>query len=302
MPGINNSRGWQNRLLLPTFIDKIGQFYFIIDNGNNRVLFSRILTPDIATWHVMDSSFERPHSIASDGVVYVADDTDRNAVRVYTYENEYFKLIQIVEGLGLRPHRTLYHQKSRAFYVMSSNSQSITKLIRDGDRMTISYQKSLPFLKGFYTRSMSIIGEYMYFVSGPGYIIKTWFRDDSYNVIASYKVPAGMESMNDLFFTGNYHYLTSTPANYKEKPGQIVRVRTLDDLNKDKALYEDIFSQLNTRGSNYYISSFDGRFYITQIFNNNRIVSFIEKKDGAIADVKELFNFELPTYGWTKSW
>lgn len=302
MPGINNSVGWQTRLLIPTFIDKIGQFYFIVDNGNNRVLFNRMLTTDIATWHVMDGNFERPHSIASDGVVYVVDDTDRNAVRVYTYDNEHFKMIQIVEGIGLRTHRTLYDIESKAFYVMSSNSQSITKLICDEDHLTIRYQKSLPFLKGFYTRSMRIIGEYMYFVSGPNYITKTRFHDDSYDVVAFYKVPPGMESMNDLFFSGSYYYLTSTPMNYKEEYGQIVRVRTLDDLNKDTPVYEDIFNQLNTCGSNYYISSFDGRFYISQIFHNNRIISFAEKEDGIIADVKELFNFELPTDGWIRSW
>jgi len=259
IPGINNSMGWQNRLLIPTFINKIGQIYFIVDNGNNRVLFSYALTSDISTWHVLDSNFERPHSIASDSILYVADDTDRNALRVYTYENNLFILVQVVEDLGLRVHRTLYDSKTKAFYAMSSNSQSITKLIRDGELLIIRYQKPLPFLKEFYTRSMSIFGEYMYFVSGPGYITKTKFVDDSYEVVASYKVPDGMEGMNDLFFSGNYYYLTSTPNKYKECSGEVIRVRLLEDLNRNKPLYENIFSHLNTVGSNYYMSAFDGR-------------------------------------------
>jgi len=81
-----------------------------------------------------------------------------------------------------------------------------------------------------------------------------------------------------------------------------VRVRTLEDLNKDNPLYENIFNQVNAIGSNYYMSTFDGHFYATQIFHRSRIVSFIEDKNGNITDVRELFDFELPTNGWIKSW
>jgi hypothetical protein len=213
---------------------------------------------------------------------------------VYRPAGDGFRKVQQVSGLGRRPHRVRYDRPTAAFYVLSADSQHISKLTRQEDhenhedRLKLRYSKRLEFLRGEYTRSMTIAGESMYFVSGPGTITKTSFRDDRFRVLASYVIPSrlsGLCGMNDLFYADGWWYVTATPR-------RMVRVRSLEMLAEGRC--EDVYGQLGLRGTPYYLSLIEGRYYVPQITEHSGIVSFIHR-DGRIADVRTLCDFGPPT-------
>jgi hypothetical protein len=280
---------WQSRLYSPTEFTKIGGLYFIVDSWHNRVVYSHSRNAPIRQWHVLDSDLATPHSIASDSTLYVAEDTNRNAVRVYRHCNDTFRLAQTIHGCGRRPHRVRYDPATSAFYVIGSESQQITKLVRRADTLHIEYTKHLPFLKDAYTRSFTIIDGFMFFVSGPKVISKVRYRDDSYQVVETFPVPPAIQSvtgMNDLFKTENYYYLTSTPS-------VIIRTKSLDALRNGE--WEDLYQRLKLKGTPYYLAQFDGRIFVPENDNYSGIVSFLER-DGVLADVKTTFESGSPIW------
>ena len=273
---------WQARLFTPTFLDKIGDTYFLVDCWHHRVLWSRKLDGDIARWQTLDDSLAGPHSIASDGEIYVVEDTGHNGLRVYRRVGDGFQRIQDIRGLTARPHRVRYDPATKAFYVIAANSQDIYKLVRDKEGIKQVYKKHLDFLGDTYVRSITIADGAMYFVSGPGFIHKTAYRDDSFRVLAKYRVPQGMASMNDLFRTDDgWWYLTATKL-------KAVRARSLDDLHAGR--FEDIHAQIGLQGTPYYLSKIDGRYYVPVIAQSNAILSFVHDGD-KIADIQVLCNF-----------
>ncbi|MDT5061341.1 MAG: hypothetical protein QOH63_1800 [Acidobacteriota bacterium] len=275
---------WQQRLYTPTELTKIGDLYFIVDCWHNRVLYQKTLDPDLSEWKVLDNDLAGPHSIASDSYFYVVEDTGRDRLKVYRRLGDEFNPVQTIDNVGLRPHFTVYDPATSAFYVIGANSQTITKLKREGDRLRVQYTKNLQFLDGVYTRSFTILDGDMYFVSGPRRIFKTRYTDDSYQVIASYKVPESLQSMNGLYRTEHYYYLTGTPRT-------IVRTESLEALEEGK--YQDVYDELGLHGTPYYIVRFDGRYYLPEITEYSGIVSFVET-EGRIDNVSKLFDFGEP--------
>jgi hypothetical protein len=281
---------WQSRLLAPTSIEKLGPYYFIVDCWHHRAIWSRTLEPDIGRWHVLDDTLAGPHSIASDGEIYVVENTGHNAVRVYRPEGAGFRRIQEIGDLGTRPHRVRYDPATKAFYVLAADSQHLSKLVRDGDGLRRAYRKRLDFLAGDYTRSMTLADGAMYFVSGPGAIIKAEYRDDSYRELVRYRVPAGLGGMNDLHRTDDgWWYITATSA-------AIGRVRSLEDL--DRGRYEDLYPRLGHGGTPYNLARIDGRYYLPIIGKSNAIVSFVHRND-RVDDVKVFCDFQG---GYTVDW
>ena len=277
---------WKNRLYTPTQIDKIGDHYFIVVCWHHRILYNDSLDPDISRWQVLDDEIAGPHSIDSDGTFYVAEDTGRHRLKVYRREGDQFSLIQELGPFGKRTHRVRYDEATRAFYVISSNSQHLTKLVVAGDRLEVVYTKELPILEGAYTRSLSIYDDHLYFTSGPGVITKVRYRDDSYEPVARYRVPEGMKSANDIFRSGDgWWYLTATPQ-------RIVRARSLEAL--DKGDYEDLYGELGLQGTPYYLARFDGRFFVPQITQHSGVLSFTHDERGKITDLRTHFDFGPP--------
>ena len=280
---------WRARCYTPTALAKIGERYFLIDCWHHRALWSNSLHGDVARWKTLDEELAGPHSLDSDGTLYVVDDTGRGGLRVYAAAGDGFRLVQRIAGLGLRPHRVRYDRPTAAFYVLAADSQQISKLSRQGERLSLVYTKKLAFLRGNYTRSMTIADDAMFFVSGPGAVIKTSYRDDRYRVLASYRIPeklAGLRNMNDLFRSDDgWWYVTATPT-------RMVRVRDLESLQRGEC--EDVYGQLGLRGTPYYLSRIDGRDYVPQISEYSGIVSFVHR-EGRIADVRTLCDFGPPT-------
>jgi hypothetical protein len=277
---------WSGRLYTPTQITRIGSLYFIVDCWHNRVLYSPSISAPIASWHVLDGTLAGPHSIASDSVLYATEDTGRNALRVYRYGNNTFQQVQTIPNLGDRTHRVRYDAATSAFYVLSANSQKITKLIRQGERLEIVYQKPLPFLQGTYTRSFTIIDGYMLFISGPRAITKVRYTDDSYEVVQTYAMPPALYEMNDLFKSGKYFYATASSK-------AIVRATSLEALRDSQ--WEDLYSKLGFHGIPYFMEEFDGRIYVPQIADYSGIQSFVANGD-TIQDVRTNFDSGPPTW------
>ncbi|MEM6277863.1 MAG: hypothetical protein AAF733_00190 [Verrucomicrobiota bacterium] len=278
---------WQSRLYTPTHVEKLGDTYFIVVCFQHRILYSDDLSLPIEEWKLLDDTIAGPHSIDSDGEVFVAEDTGRHGLHVYREgEDGELSRVQTLGPFGKRTHRVRYDEATKAFYVISSNSQDMTKLIRDRDGVKVAYTKPLPVLENSYTRSMTIIGDAMYFTSGPGVITKVRYRDDSYAPLATYRVPEGMESANDVFRTSDgWWYVTSTPQ-------RIVRARSLEEL--DEGNWEDVFETLGMNGTPYYLEEFDGRIFVPEITQYSALTSFVHGPEGEITDVKTHFDFGPP--------
>jgi hypothetical protein len=270
---------WMAGLYTPTFLTKIDSLYFIVDCWHNRILYSSTIDMPISGWQVLDDDLVAPHSIASDSVLYVVADTGRDRIRIYTHRDGGFQRVQTMDNLGLGPHRVAYDPASTAFYVLASESQSIAKLKRRTDRLELISQRSLPFLHDAYTRSFLISDGSMFFVSGEGIITRTTYLDDSYSVVKTYRVPHSLRSMNDLFKSGSYFYLTGTPRT-------IFRTTSLEALSEGKG--QDIYKILGLKGTPYFLAEFDGRIFVPEIEEFSGIRSFAVR-DGEIGEVKAVF-------------
>jgi hypothetical protein len=279
---------WQQRLYTPTSIINAGDIFIIIDCWHHRALWSQDLAEPVSRWKTFDDDLAGPHSVATNGDIFVIDDTERGAVRAYRRIGSQMQLVQKVEGLGGRTHRVHYSREQQGFYVLSSGLNTITKLTLDAQGLLkIAFSKKLHFLGPSYTRSFSLYGDYAYFVSGPGKITQTLIKDDSFSVVQHFDVAPELHSMNDVFYSGKYWYVTATPQ-------RIVRVKDLSLLALTSPNTEDMFPALGLRGTPYYISSMQGRIFVPQISEYSGLVSFVEHDD-KVTDLKVHFDFGPPS-------
>ena len=165
-------------LSVPTCITKVGNLYFIVDCYHDQVIYNDNLEDPVAEWKVMPpvTSLSQPHTIASDGVVYLVDDTENNRVVVYEPVETgtdvpavtSFTLTQYFDNIGVRPHFTVYDEPTKTFYVWSSFSGEMYLFRRreSDNRVLLTGIKKVPELAGVYVRSFTIDGDRILFVSG----------------------------------------------------------------------------------------------------------------------------------------
>ena len=287
---------WRSELYSPSQLVRLGETYFLVDCWHNRVLYHHEIDPDLDKWQVLDGDLAGPHSIATDGELNVVDDTGRHRLRVYRRTSKGFQHIQTVRDVGVRPHRVHYDEVTESFYVIGARSQTISRLVAGGGGLELLYTKELDFLEGRYTRSMSIIDDHMYFVSGPRRIHKTYHRDDSYDVVDSWAVPRAQAEMNDIFFYGGYYFLTAT-ADWIGREflddNTIVQCERLEDWATGGCT--DRKQELGLLGTPYYLTEIDGHLYLPQGFQYSGIHRFRLTDDGELVDVEVVFDSGLPT-------
>ena len=255
-------------LSVPTYITKVKDTYFIVDCYHNQVIYNENLTDPLYEWRIMVSGLGMPHTLASDGFVYLIDDTENNRVLVMeegVNENgqSVFLPTQEFTKIGDRPHYIVYDEKTKTFYVWSSESGEMYLLRRPADDtgLYLTEVRSIPSLNGVYVRSFTIEDDTIYFVSGNSSIIEAEL--DTFKVRKEYPVPDSMSGMVQLTFIRDYCYLTiSTDVTGNQEYATMIRARKLSDLAKGS--YEDVYASFVGGGTPYYISKIDDTYYLTE--------------------------------------
>ncbi|EHB54616.1 ABC transporter ATP-binding protein [Paenibacillus sp. FSL W8-0919] len=278
------SMKWKEKLFSPTLIEKMGEEYFIVDCWHHRVIYNHNLQDPIGCWKSLSDNLGDPHTISSDGSLFLIEDTLGDEVRVFRRNDDEFIPTQIIERIGQRPNRIIYDVEKERFYGISAMSQHIFVLKKEGlDIVTEKVIRLGYLLDNSYIRSIRIIDGELYFVSGPGKIIVANYMNSSFDFIRAYEVPFELRGMNDIIKVGSYFYITVYQNGRGDIAPKIVRIKNLKDLANCE--YEDIGDDLGIKGVPYSFSFFDGRVFLTEIDSYSRIISFQLIKD-KITDIQ----------------
>ncbi|THB70726.1 MAG: hypothetical protein D6B25_19740 [Desulfobulbaceae bacterium] len=253
-----------------THFVEIDDLFFVVDCYNNRVLYSDSLEKPPGQWHVLDSTLSWPHSIAGDGEFFIVDDSYADKISIYQRTESGFKKLTKFFEVGKRPHRVIYDSVTQAFYALSSLSQTMTKIKNKDGKLEIIHTRKLPYLGGHYTRSFSISGQYMYFVSGPGKISKAAYIDGNYSLVRAYSVPATYRDMIDIIYFGGKYYITAIR-------NIILECEELEDI--ETSACKNIYKENKFQGVPYYFTQIGQDLYVTSLGSDNvlKFVTDMEK-------------------------
>lgn len=248
---------------VPTHVYQYGGEFFLADAYNNQVLCTRNVYDAPAGWSPVGMHLNRPHAIASDGVVYLVVDTDNNRIVTYIKTETGFMLVESIENVGIRPHYTVYDAATRQFYVWSSMTGTMYTYRRAKNSLTLTLTgaKQVKGMNGFYTRSFTMEGNNVYL---PCVGLSTIYVANKRNmkIRAAYPVAAELGEMVQLLHIQNYYYLVTSADSTGEKTARIVRSKTLAGFGNGQ--YEDIREAFGEElnGVPYYITQGeDGHFY-----------------------------------------
>ncbi|MEJ2177879.1 MAG: hypothetical protein P8Y12_07990, partial [Gammaproteobacteria bacterium] len=141
---------------------------------------------------------------------YVVDDTDAHAVRVYLKTPTGFKKHQAITDIGARPHRVMFDQYSKKFFVLASSTQEMVELVRKDDRLIMSRKVPLQSIQGIYTRSFRFIGDHIWLFTSAGVVSVIDYRNGSYQEVNRYSLPESLSNLNDFIIVGDRVYVTAT--------------------------------------------------------------------------------------------
>ncbi|GGG01102.1 hypothetical protein GCM10010912_52400 [Paenibacillus albidus] len=289
----NKSNEWKKQLYTPTHIEKVGDEYFIVDCWHQRVIYNNNLSDPIKGWKTLSDTLGNPHSISSDGNVFLVDDTNGNEIRVFVKNGDTFRQTQIIDRVGESPNRILYDAQSQMFFGISAMSQHVFVLSNNGEEVVIDKVIRLGYLQeNSYIRSIRIIDGKLFFVSGPGKIIVADYLSSPFNKICEYKVPFELRGMNDIIKIGSYFYISVYQNGAGEVAPMLIRTKNLESLETSE--FEELKEALDLKGVPYSFSFFDGRVFLTEIDTYSRIISFMIVNDN-ITDIKVHFDMGTPS-------
>lgn len=255
-------------LSVPTYVSKVEDTWFIVDCYHNQVIYHDNLSDPLTEWQVMTDDIDKGHTIASDGVVYLVDDTERNRILVFEKKEGVFYHTQTLDAVGNRPHYILYDAPTDTFYVWSSMSGEMFLCRHDpGDsRMYLTRHVSVHPLseKDAYVRSFTIDGDDIYFVSGiPGSPAILRADLSTFAIEETYPVPNAIAGMVQLTIAEGSYYLTvSTDIAGNQDAATMVRAEDLSQLAE--GAYEDVYANFIGGGTPYYITLIDNSYYLTE--------------------------------------
>lgn len=253
-------------LSVPTYITKVEDTWFIVDCYHDQVIYHDNLTDPLTDWQVLTNEIDKGHTIASNGTVYLVDDTEGNRILVFEKKEGVFYHTQTLDEVGNRPHYIVYDAPTDTFYVWSSMNGEMYLCRHDpGDPlMYLTEIRTVDALKDAYVRSFTIDGDDIYFVSGiPGSpaILRTDLT--TFEIRETYPVPDEMAGMIQLTPAEGYYYITiSTDITGSQDYATIIRTKNLKDLAEGK--YEDIYANFIGGGTPYYITKIDNVYYLTE--------------------------------------
>lgn len=282
---LDDGVAWNERLYSPTQLNKFGELYFINDCWQHRIIYNDNLEAPVSEWKTMTDDIKGGHTLSSDGSIYVCDDTDNNAVRVYVRNESGFELVQTISELCNRPHCTYYDEETGLFYVLGADNGELFAFRNENNTLVQEQHITFENQISGYTRTFSIIDGYMYIVGNSIYAVD---YKNGYSVIAAYSIPEEMQGTVGLCKIQDYYYLTVyTDSNYRKTPAFI---RTTDLSSIEPGNYENIYDELGLTGTPYMITEIDGRYYVAEVDQANGIVGF-DVVDNAICNVNNLYFF-----------
>ena len=200
-----------------------------------------------------------------------------------------FKQTQIIGGIETRPHFVIYDKVSSNFFVISSLGGILWIIKNDGGQAKIERKVEIAEIKETYVRSFSLIDGFFYFISGNGFIWKVMLDESAYSVLEKFAVPFELSGMNQIVKIGEYFYITV----YQDGSGTIVpnfvRIKDLDKLVGGE--YEKLYESFGFKGTPYYITQFDERYFVTEIDGASGIKSFTTQGDN-IENIRTHFFFD----------
>ena len=234
-----------------------------MDCYHNQVIYHDNLIDPLSQWHVMTDKIDRGHTLASDGLVYLADDTENNRVLVFEKKNGRFLHTQTFSDIGNRPHYIIYDEKTETFYAWSSMSGEMYLFRHEPDetRMYLAAVRKIDALENVYVRSFTIQDNSVYFVSGNSSILRARLSD--LEILEEYPVGeeiAGMIQMEKI--EEDYYITVSTDLYGSQDYATILRTPDLHSLATGG--YEDLYSLFIGGGTPYYIGYMDGHYYLTE--------------------------------------
>lgn len=253
-------------LSVPTYVTKVEDTWFIVDCYHNQVIYHDNLTDPLTDWQVLTSEIDKGHTLASDGAVYLVDDTEGNRILVFEKKEGVFYHTQTLDAVGNRPHYIIYDAPTDTFYVWSSMNGEMYLCRHDPgeSRMYLTQIHTVDALKETYVRSFTIDGNDIYFVSGtPG--TPAVFQADltTFTVKETFPVPDSMAGMIQLTFAeGNCYITISTDSTGSQDAATIIRAKNLKDLADGN--YEDIYESFIGGGTPYYITQINNSYYLTE--------------------------------------
>lgn len=277
---------YKKDLYSPTSLVAYDNQYFIVDCWHHRVIYNDNLTDPIDSWTTLDDRLYKPHSLVSDGEVFIVESTAKDELKVYVRNKDGFLLKQTLKGIGSQPNRIVYDPKRQLFYGISASSQQVFVLKNVASEVEILKVIELSYLKNAYVRSISIIEDKLYFVSGPGKIVVTSLDSLSFDLLQEYPVPFELQGMNDIIKFGMYYYISSYQNGKGDITPKVVRVKALERLTEE---YEDLYDLFELRGVPYHFFAINEQFFLTEIDSFSSIISFT-LEDDKIQNVKRIYD------------
>lgn len=280
-------------LSVPTYITRVEELYFIVDCYNNQVIYHENLSDPLYEWQVMTDDISMGHTLASDGKVYLIDDTENNRILVMEKgENSsgqpVFIPTQEFREIGERPHYIIYDEYTDTFYAWSSLSGEmyLFRHPEDSTRMYLTEIRSVESLNHVYVRSFTIVEDSIYFVSGNSSIIEADLY--SFRIKKEYPVPPEMAGMIQITPIGDYFYITiSTDSTGSQDYATILRTQRLEDLMSGH--YEDVYEHFIGGGTPYYITKIDDAWYLTEHRVPGHSIWSFQVEDDKITNVISIY-------------
>lgn len=275
-------------LSVPTYLTKVENTYFLVDCYHDQVIYHDNLTDPLTAWHVMTDEIDKGHTLASDGEVYLVDDTEQNRVLIFEKQGGLYVHTQTFNDIGTRPHYIIYDEPTDTFYAWSSMSGEMYLFRHNADdsRMYLTQILRIDALDNTYVRSFTIIGNDIYFVSGNSSILRADLN--TFEILETYPVPDSLAGMIQLTLIQDYFYITvSTDITGNQDYATILRTRDLSSLADGN--YEDIYDRFIGGGTPYYITELDNTFYLTEHRIPGHSLWSFRIEDNDIVDIKPVY-------------
>ena len=277
-------------LNVATYLTKIGDTYYLADCYHDQILYHDNLTDPLTSWEVLTDEVHYAHTIASDGETILIDDTENNRLLSFHKKADGYVQGTTFENIGMKPHYVQYDADREQFLAWSSITGEMFYLKKDVQSQELYIEKTqqISELYGVYVRSFTIMGDEVWFVSGHNNQQIITADINTLTVKERFSVPAQLAGMVQLTKIQDYYYITvSTDNTENQDYATIIRTPDLEALSNGE--YEDVYTEFGlAKGTPYYITCIDGRYYMAHHRTSENIVAF-DVVDNVISNVEVIY-------------